>query len=353
MIRGLASRAPRPAGEPRVAPAAPRIRDRRRIVGVSVALAVASVVMALVALGTGDFPLSIPEVVQAMFATDGGFATTIVLEWRLPRVVAALAFGAALGVAGAVFQSLTRNPLGSPDIIGFSTGSYTGALLIVTVVGDAYLSSAVGALAGGLLTALVVYLLAYRRGVQGFRLIIVGIAVTAVLHSVNTYLLLRAETEVAMAASIWGAGSLGLAGWDKVIPACIALLVLAPLVVLLSGPLRQLEIGDDAARAHGVRVEPTRLALLIVGVALTAVVTASTGPIAFIALAAPQVAHRLTRSAGLPLIASGLTGAVLLLAADFVAQHALPGAVPVGLVTVVIGGLYLIGLLIHEARKRL
>ncbi len=110
-----------------------------------------------------------------------------------------------------MFQSLTRNPLGSPDIIGFSTGSYTGALIVTTLAGAVFLPTAVGALAGGLGTALIVYLLAYRGGVQGFRLIITGIAVTAVLHGVNTFLLLKAGTEVAMAASIWGAGSLALA----------------------------------------------------------------------------------------------------------------------------------------------
>jgi iron complex transport system permease protein len=251
-----------------------------------------------------------------------------------------------------VFQSLTRNPLGSPDIIGFSTGSYTGALIVTTLAGAAFLPTAIGALAGGLGTALVVYLLAYRGGVQGFRLIITGIAVTAVLHGVNTFLLLKAGTEVAMAASIWGAGSLALVGWDRALPAFVALLVLAPAILLLSAPLRQLELGDDAARAHGVRAEPTRLALLVLGVALTAIVTAASGPIAFVALAAPQIARRLTRSAGLPLVPAALTGGLLLLAADSVAQHALPGTVPVGIVTVVVGGVYLIALLIREASRR-
>jgi iron complex transport system permease protein len=306
----------------------------------------------VLALGTGDYPLSIPEVVSAMFATDGRFETTVVLEWRLPRVAVAVVFGAALAVSGAIFQSLTRNPLGSPDIIGFATGSYTGALLVLTLVGTSYLSVAVGAVVGGLASALVVYLLAYRRGIQGFRLIIVGIAVTAILHSFNTWLLLRAQVEVAMAASIWGAGSISLVDWDDALPAFAAVAVLAVAVAVLGGGLRQLELGDDAARAHGLRVEPVRLALLVVGVALTAVVTASSGPIAFVALAAPQIATRLTRGAGLPLVQSALTGALLLLAADFVAQHVLPTAVPVGVVTVVIGGLYLIGLLVGQARKR-
>ena len=317
------------------------------------ALALAIVLLAVVALGTGDYPLSVVEVVRAMFATDGGFDTTIVLEWRLPRVLVALVFGAALALSGAIFQSVTRNPLGSPDIIGFATGSYTGALIVLTLVGDSYVSTAVGAVGGGLVTAAAVYLLAYRRGMQGFRLIIVGIAVTAILHSVNTWLLLRAQVEVAMAASIWGAGSISLVGWDEALPAFAVLAVLAATVIVLARGMRQLELGDDAAKAHGLRVEPARLALLVVGVALIAVVTASSGPIAFVALAAPQIATRLTKSAGLPLVASALTGAFLLLAADFVAQHLLPAAVPVGMVTVVIGGLYLIGLLIGQARKPL
>ena len=327
-----------------------RVPRRQLLAGVVLALAI--VLLAVVALGTGDYPLSVPEVVSALFATDGRFEQTIVLEWRLPRVLVAIVFGAALALSGAVFQSLTRNPLGSPDIIGFATGSYTGALIVITLVGDSYFSTAGGAIVGGLLSAVVVYLLAYRRGVQGFRLIIVGIAVTAILHAVNTWLLLRAQVEVAMAASIWGAGSISLVGWDEAVPAFAVLAVLAVVLLALGGGMRQLELGDDAARAHGVRVEVSRLSLLVVGVALIAVVTASAGPIAFVALAAPQIARRITRSAGLPLVASALTGALLLLAADFVAQHLLPSAVPVGMVTVVIGGLYLIGLLIGQARKQ-
>jgi iron complex transport system permease protein len=324
---------------------------RRRAV-VSGLLLVAIVALSLVALATGDYPLTVPEVVAAMFATDGGFDTTIVLEWRLPRVLVALVFGAALAVSGAIFQSLTRNPLGSPDIIGFATGSYTGALVALTLTGTSYVSISAGAVVGGLLTALVVYLFAYRRGIQGFRLIIVGIAMTALLHGFNTWLLLRAQVEVAMAASIWEAGSISLVDWGQALPAFVTLAVLGVAVLGLSGGMRQLEIGDDAARAHGLRVEPTRLSLLVVGVLLTAVVTATSGPIVFVALAAPQIASRLTRSAGLPLGASALTGALLLLAADLVAQHVLPTAVPVGIVTVVIGGVYLIALLVRQARRR-
>lgn len=321
--------------------------------GVLVATLVSTIalVLAVVALGLGDLPLSPGEVVQALFATDGGFTSTVVRDWRLPRVLGALVFGSALAVSGAVFQSLTRNPLGSPDVIGFATGAYTGALLALTVIGAGAVSASAGALVGGLLTALVVYLLAYRRGMQGFRLIIVGIAVTAVLHAANLFLLLRAQEDVAMAAAIWGAGSIALLGWPALVPALIGLLLCAPGLLLVPG-LRQLELGDDAAAAHGVAVERVRIGLVLFAVALVAIVTASTGPIAFVALAAPQVARRLAGSAGIPLVSSAAVGALLLLGADLIAQHTLPVDVPVGIVTVVLGGVYLLTLLVHEARSR-
>lgn len=324
---------------------------RRRAGLVLAALTVAVLVLAVIALGLGDYPLSVPEVVRAL-VSDQGFASTIVTQWRLPRVLVGLAFGAALGVSGALFQSLTRNPLGSPDVIGFSTGSYTGVLIVSTVLGTGTLGVSAGALIAGLATALVVYLLAYRDGVQGFRLIVVGIGVTGMLHGVNVWLLLRAKTEVAMAASIWGAGSISLTGWSQAVPAFLVLAVLTPLVCLVSRPLRQLELGDDAAGAHGVRVELARLAVVVLGVALIATVTATAGPIAFVALSAPQIARRLTGSPGLPLTASALTGGLLLLGADQIAQHVLPTAMPVGVVTVVLGGIYLLALIVQEARRR-
>ena len=328
------------------------VRLDRRTTTATIVLTVVVVALALYALTLGDLPLSVGRVAQVLVSPDDSFDTQVVRDFRLPRIAAAIVFGAALGLSGALFQSLTRNPLGSPDIIGFSTGSYTGALLVLTVFGATAVSTSVGALAGGLVTAVVVYGLAYRGGMQGFRLIIVGIAVTAMLSSVNTWLLLRAQSEVAMAASIWGAGSISLVGWSAVVPVFLILVVLVPCVAMLAGPLRELELGDDAARAHGVNTERNRLGILVVGVALTAVVTAAAGPIAFVALAAPQVAARITRSAGLPLVASAVTGGLILLTADQIGQHALATPVPAGMITVVIGGVYLLWLLVHESRRK-
>ncbi|MEJ5913203.1 FecCD family ABC transporter permease [Pseudokineococcus sp. 1T1Z-3] len=309
--------------------------------------------LAVVGLGVGDVDLPPVQVLSALLGGGEDLTRLVVVEWRLPRVLAAVVFGAALGVSGGIFQSLTRNPLASPDVIGFAAGSYTGALLVVVTVGGGYALVAGGALVGGVLTAAAVYLLAYRRGVAGFRLVVVGIGVSAMLGSLNTFLLLRADLEVALSAATWGAGTLSSTGWSQVLVGGATVLVLLVVVASRSGDLRQLELGDDAARATGVHAEPARLVLVVAGVALVAAVTAAAGPIAFVALAAPQIARRVMRTAGTTLVGAAAVGALVLLAADLVAQHVLPTTLPVGVVTVVVGGAYLVWLLVREARRRL
>lgn len=330
------------------------LRLRRRTLLVCAALAVAVLALAVTALGLGELRLPVPDVVAALLGQRTGIARTVVVEWRLPRVLGAIVFGAALGVSGAVFQSLTRNPLASPDVIGLTSGSYAGGLIAIIVLGAGAGSVpvAAGSILGGLVAAALVYLLAFRRGVQGFRLIVVGIGVSAMLEALSTYLVLRAKLEIAMTASVWGAGSLNPVGWAQLLPAAVVIATALTALALLSRSMRQLELGDDAARALGTPVERTRLLLVVGAVALTAAVTAAAGPIAFVALAAPQIARRLARTAGVATAPAALVGALVLLAADTVAQHVLPGSLPVGVVTVVVGGLYLVGLLIHEARRR-
>ena len=320
---------------------------------VCTALALAVVAVALLALTTGSYQLSIAQVASALTGGETGLVHEIVVEWRLPRVAATVVFGAALGVSGAMFQSLTRNPLASPDVIGFSSGSYTGALIVIILIGGNYVEVAAGALLGGIAAALLVYALAWRRGVHGFRLIVVGIGVSAMLASLNTWMLLKAKLEVAMSAAAWGAGSLNGVSWDQVAIGGVFIAALLVLAGLLSRPMRQLEVGDDTAAAQGVRISVARLGLIVVGVALTATVTAASGPIVFIALSAPQIARRLARTAGITLAPAAFVGALLLGAADLIAQRIAPTPLPVGLVTVVIGGGYLSWLLFVEARRRL
>ncbi len=329
------------------------LRWQARTVIVCTILASLTVLVTLLALTLGDYPLTLGQVWAALIGDpDAGFARTVVVEWRAPRALAAVVFGAALGTSGAVFQSLTRNPLASPDIIGFSAGSYTGALVVIILIQGSYIQLAGGALIGGVITAALVYLMAWRRGVAGFRFIIVGIAVSAMLASFNTWLLLTAKLEVAMSAAAWGAGSLAGTGWEQTFYGGGIVLALLIALAALTPGLRQLELGDDAAKATGTRTEPIRLAVIVLSVALVATVTAAAGPIAFIALAAPQIARRLARTPGVTVAPAAFTGAVLLAAADVTAQHLLPVALPVGVVTVVVGGGYLVWLIINEVRRR-
>lgn len=303
-------------------------------------------------LTTGDFAIPLPDAVRTVFGGGTGIDRFIIEQLRLPRLVTALEVGAALGAGGALFQSISRNPLGSPDIVGFDTGAATGALIVLTVLHGTAAQTAVGAVFGGLATALGVYMLAMRRGVQGYRLILVGIGVGALLSAANGYLLTRASVDDAQDAAVWLVGSLDGRGWDYVRPETAVLIVLLPVAWLLARGLAVLELGDDLGRGLGLRVEALRGGALLVGVALSAAGTAAAGPIGFVALCSPQIARRLTGASGPHVLPAALTGAVLLAGSDLAAQRVFASAgLPVGIVTAVLGGLYLAWLLGREWRK--
>ncbi|WP_433887495.1 FecCD family ABC transporter permease [Streptomyces sp. CA-111067] len=267
-----------------------------------------------------------------------------------PRLLCAVMVGLALGASGAIFQSVSKNPLGSPDIIGFTMGSSAGAVFAITVLHAGYATTSLGALAGGFGSAVLVYLLALRHGVQGQRLVIVGIAVSLMLGSVVNYLLTRSTLQGAQEAQVWLTGSLSGLGWDQLYPALAAVPVLLLVACLLVGRLNLLELGDDTARGLGMGVERSRLALLALGVALVAVATATAGPISFVALTAPQLARRLTGAPGAGVFPAALMGAVLLVVGDIVAQHAFGVDLPVGVATGALGGLYMAWLLAGQWR---
>lgn len=324
-----------------------------RTIFVSLALLAVIVVAGLVSMTIGAYEVNFTSVLRSLF--DAGYDPDIrqvVVEWRLPRLLFAILCGAALALSGGIFQSLTRNPLGSPDIIGFGVGAQFGVTLVMVVLNlNTYLYKAAGALIGGLLTALLVYLLANKHAtMSSFRLIIVGIGVSAGLASLTSWILISVSVEKAMMAATWGAGSLASLGFDQLAPATAVFSVVLLLSLPLARTLPVLEMGDDAATALGIQPGRTRLWAMVVGVALVALVTAAAGPISFIALAAPQIAQRLTRSntpmGTAPLM---LTGAALIVVSDAVAQFA---AVPVGVVTVSVGGIYLAWLLAAQYTRR-
>ncbi|WP_285136002.1 iron chelate uptake ABC transporter family permease subunit [Microbacterium sp. lyk4-40-TSB-66] len=325
------------------------LRNRRYAI-VTAATVTVAVVAAIVGLTTGSFQASLSDVASALIGGADGRTSVVVMGLRVPRVTAALAIGAALGLAGAVFQTLARNPLASPDIVGFTAGSATGALIGLIVIAPTA-SPAAGAWMGGLLTVVVVMLLARSVGVSRERTILAGIALSTLLAAVNEYLLTRAPVEIARNADQWLHGSLAATSMDDVALLLGALGILSVVLALVHRDFRALELGDDTARSLGVRTGRVRLLLVVVAALLTGTATAVSGPIGFIALAAPQLARRTLGTSGIPLFGSALTGAVVLVIADVVAQRALaPLQIPVGLLTGVVGGAYLFWIVARTRR---
>lgn len=328
------------------------VRFDRRVAVVCAVLTAVLVAVFLVSLAVGDYSIGVADVVRTLFgAPPDPLADFIVNGRRLPRVLVAFLVGAGLGASGAVFQSLSRNPLGSPDVIGFTAGASAGAVFVILVAGGSMLQVAGGAVIGGLVTAVAVYLLAYKRGVQGFRLILVGIAAGAMLQSAVSYMLMRAELIEATGAQVWLTGSLNTRGWGHVLAVGVGMAIVIPVLFGLSRPMRIIEMGDDAAVGLGVNAERTRIGMLLAATVLAAISVAAAGPIAFIALSAPHLARRLARAPGAVVGPAALMGAMLLGISDLVAQWVLPSPLPVGVVTVSVGGLYLIWLLAREGRR--
>ncbi|WTW96435.1 iron chelate uptake ABC transporter family permease subunit [Streptomycetaceae bacterium NBC_01309] len=328
------------------------LRVETRPAVVAALLAVILVVVMGITLTTGEFELTVPEVLRALVGQGSTKADFVVNTLRLPRLLTAVLVGAALAVSGAILQSLSGNSLGSPDVIGFTNGSATGALIVIIVLQGSMTETAIGALIGGLVTAIAIYLLAYTGGAPGFRLVVIGIGVSAMLLALNSYLITRARLQDALEAQSWLIGTLGHQNWDQVRAIAFACAVLMPTGLAYARKLSMLEMGDDTAGALGVDARRARFVLLVVSVALAAVATAMTGPIWFIALAAPQLARRLARPAGAGLVTAALMGAVLLTVSDLAVQRIFePSIVPVGVATGTIGGLYLMWLLVTETRK--
>ncbi|HET6480346.1 MAG TPA: iron chelate uptake ABC transporter family permease subunit [Actinoplanes sp.] len=325
------------------------LRLHPRAVVVGVVLVLAALGVALVNLTTGDFPVPVGDVLRSLAGRGDAGTDFIVYELRLPRVLVTLLVGAALGASGSVFQSLTRNPLGSPDFVGLTAGAATGALVVMLILGGGGLRVSAGAVLGCVITAVAIYLLAFRRGSQPFRLVLLGIGVSALLEAANSYLIYRSQLNEALAAQVWLIGSVNGRGWTEVVIVGVTLGVLLPLVVYYGRHLKMLALGDEMAVLHGVPVERSRAILALAAVGLAAGATATAGPIAFVALAAPPLAARLSRSPSTGILPAAAMGAALLTAGDWAAQHVLPGNdMPVGVITAALGGVYLTWLLFRE-----
>lgn len=323
-------------------------RARIALTGTVIA-GIASVVLAGV---LGTYPISLEQLIAVLTGNDTGFASTVVLEWRLPRALAALAIGAALGISGELLQLVTRNPLASPDLIGISGGSFTAVLLVTVFGASSWAITTPAALIGGFASAAIVFLLSGAKAARaGAHFLLAGVALAALFGGINGWVVRSASLDSAMAASVWGAGSLAASTWQTVLLATLSVLVGGALTALAVQRAHVYVLGEDLATALGSAPTRLRIELLLISVGLAAVATALVGPIGLLALIAPPIAKRLSGAPSPAVALSAASGAVILSVADLLAQHAVPGGPPAGLVTTVLGGLYLLLLLLRSAPK--
>jgi iron complex transport system permease protein len=329
------------------------------------ALALAVVLLFAAGVLLGSYTVTIPDFFRILSAHFTGGekipgASFIVMETKLPRAVIGAMIGIAFGLSGGLFQTMLRNPLASPDVIGISYGASAGAVTAIVVFGASGAAVSGAALGGAVAVAALIYGIS-RSGslggggsAAGNRLILAGVGVAAALHAMVNFLLTRADIRTAADVLVWLNGSLNSTSWDRAGMLALALLVLVPAAALLAGPLRILELGDDAAAGLGIRVGRTRLGVVMTAVALAAVATAAAGPVAFVAFLAGPIARRFTGRASLP--ASAFVGALIVLAADYFAANIAPllldGTVlPVGVITGALGAPFLLWLLVTSNRK--
>lgn len=327
-----------------------RTRRSRRRVAASVNLAACAVVLFVVSLMVGQTFYGPGEVVRVVLGEIVPGASFTIGELRLPRAVLAVLTGSCFGVAGTTFQTLLRNPLASPDVIGISSGASAAAVIAIVVLSvDESLVSLL-AIAAALVTALLIYLLAYKDGVVGSRLILIGIGIASMLDSVIAYVIVRAASWDLQTAMRWLTGSLNGATWSEVRPLVVALAVFAPVLLAQSRNLTLMQQGDESASSLGVRVERTRVVAIVAAVVLIAFATAAAGPIAFVAFLSGPIAARLVGGGGSLMVPAALAGAVLVLVSDLVGQYAFGSRYPVGVITGTVGAPYLVHLLVRTHR---
>jgi iron complex transport system permease protein len=297
----------------------------------------------------GDFTFTIPDFVRILAGAEIPGASFILMETKLPRAVLSVLVGVAFGLGGAIFQTTLRNPLASPDIIGVSLGASAAAVVAIVILDLPGPAIAFAAVVGALLIALAVRLVAGPA--TGYRLVVVGVAMAAALQSVIQYVFTRADEHDAQLVLRWLTGSVSGATWPTIRLLVVGLLILLPAAAWLSRSLRALELGHDTARGLGVPANRTD-ALLVLAVVLTACAVAAAGPVAFVGFLAGPISRALN-GGRTTLSGAALTGATIVVAADYVADYLFTDInFPVGVVTGAFGAPFLLWLLARGRTER-
>jgi len=314
----------------------------------------------ILSAGSGEFPLSPANVLAALFGFGDEFNQTILIDFRLPRIVMALFVGMALAVSGAILQGITKNPLASPDLIGVTAGASFAVVLFLAMFSDENNSLTVSiqwlplfAFLGATITALIVFSLSWKNGIAPFRLLLIGIAVAAFMQAGTTVWILMGPIYQASQATIWTTGSIYGANWSQVYVLMPWALLLIAISFLLRRQMNILELGDDIATGVGSRVQRNRVLLLLISTGLTGVAVAFAGGIGFVGLLAPHIARRIVgpKFQSMVFFSAGI-GALLVLIADWIGRVAFaPIEVPAGVWTAAVGAPYFIFLLMTQRKK--
>ncbi len=311
------------------------------------ALLVAAVTLSAYA-GQGD--LGVGRTFRAVFGQGDHFDVLLVREFRLGRIVAGLTAGAALGLAGCLTQTLARNRLATPELLGVNDGATAAVLLSVSLSATGTFGAWWAGPLGALAAVVVVTTVSGGLGQRGYRVLVVGLAMSALASAVTQVVLSRRSLSSAGSLFVWTSGSLNGRGYSVAVPVLIGLCLLVPAALFLARHLGVLRFDDATAASVGVAPGRVRVLCVLLAVALAGLAVGICGPVAFVALASPVMASRLAGPARVPLVGSMLTGAVLVVVADTVGRIVFPGSeLPVGVVTTVLGGPFLLWVLLGRS----
>lgn len=320
----------------------PTVRFRRRTPLVGIMMALVLAIASLLGILLGDAVIDPGAILFGELSTVDRY---IVYELRLPRVYWGIIVGYAFGLAGTLFQNVTRNPLGSPDVLGVIAGSTTGALIAITIVGTSSAGVGLFALAGAAITAGLLVVAQFWLKASLMSVIIAGVGVTLFLNAINSWLLLRASEEIAYSAGRWLIGTLEYASWDRAPTGLVATALLSVALTFTVRWYQLLGFNTDQNRIIGASPAAMSGVLLSLGIAFTGLGVWAVGPMALLPFAAPQIARIAARTPTPPFFLSGLTGSIVLVIADLVARKMLgASALPVGTVVLIIGGVLLLWL---------
>ncbi|WP_435892172.1 FecCD family ABC transporter permease [Peribacillus simplex] len=327
--------------------------DNKRAYIVTMVFIFISIIAVLISLNTGTLRISPLKIIQTLFGNGDFKSSTVLFDYRMPRILITMLAGVGLGISGAILQGLSRNPLADPGILGLHAGASFGLIIFVTYFHSldekASILIPLFTFLGGVLTAFLIVLLAYDRykGILPIRLILIGIAISAGFSAITLFLSLRLDEETYSFASRWLVGNVWGRDWIHVIALFPWILILAPYAYFKSNTLNALSLGEEVAAGLGVSVQKQRLLMLVTAVGLSCASVAMAGGIGFIGLVAPHLARRLVGPMYqhfLPV--AGLIGLIILVLADTIGRSIFhPNAIPAGIVVAAIGAPYFLYLL--------